>query len=327
MENFYRLALTYKDLNLEAREDFLKNQPEKIIKEFFEKDKIKSYISIVTCLRIEFYIANENIDEIVEAMQGSERIIQTEKGEKAVKSLFEIICGLDSVIIGEDQILSQIKKTFLKAMECKHTNPLINIIFNNAIALGKKFRNLSKVNCKALSLENIAVKFIEEHFENYKEKKVFLIGIGELSKSILFLLNKKGFENLTITNRTFHKAKEIEMEYDVKTVDFHKIYEEIDENEIIISSTSSPHCIIRKKDLLEKIQTKKKRFFLDLAVPRDIENEIGDLENTELYNLDDLWAVYYENVQLRCEVSDEYNYLINEQIEKVEKWIKHGKIN
>ena len=126
-------------------------------------------------------------------------------GLEGVKYLLRVICGLDSVIKGEDQILSQIKKTYISYMDMGKTTSLINIIFNKAIETGKKFRSVSEISRKNLSLDSIAVKFIKSKFSDLENKNIFIIGIGDLSQSILAILHKINKEKITMTNRSIKK--------------------------------------------------------------------------------------------------------------------------
>lgn len=297
-------------MDLKERETFIKSKPE-----FFFENINKNFVLLNTCLRLEFYYEGEIPKEFLE-----NKNFYHKTGKEAILYLFRVVCGLDSIILGEEQILSQIKKSYVLSLEKLRTNSSLNAIFNNAISLGKRFRFESKINSQSLSLESIAFKFIKAHFPDYLDKNFFILGIGDLSRDLLKIFQKEGIKKLSITNRTFHKIKEIEYDYDIEAVDFKKKYEKIKESDIIITSTSAPHLIIEKKKLLEHIDDESEKCFIDLAVPRDIEEGISNLKNINLYNLDDLWEVYNENSEKRNKISKEYFYLLNEQFEKIVKW-------
>ncbi|MGL5057225.1 MAG: NAD(P)-binding domain-containing protein, partial [Fusobacteriaceae bacterium] len=221
-----------------------------------------------------------------------------------------------------DQILSQIKKAFEISLEKKRTTTELNVIFNKGIELGKKFRNKSKICHNALSLEAISMKFIKKQVKDLKNKKVLLLGVGDLSVSIAKLLKKEGVIDITVTNRTQHKSLEIKEALDVKMIDFKDKLTAVLESDVVISATSAPHYILKAEEIEEMLK-KDKHTFLDLAVPRDIDEKLGDLPNVDLYNLDNLWKVHNENLGNRDNVLIEYSYLIDEQIELLNKWYKY----
>ena len=328
LRNFNVVSVNYKDFTLEQREEFLKRNYKERLKEYFLKSDIKGYVILETCLRIEIYFEKSqkfSSENFLKDM-GLSRDIKIFNGEEALKYLMNVSCGLESVIKGEDQILSQLKKSYSENLEKKKTSKILNSIFNKAIQTGKKFRTVSKINTQNLSLDGISVKFIREKFKDFSEKKVFIIGIGELSQSILALLYKIGVKEIAVTNRTRHKSLEVNHKYkDIKLVDFSDKYKEIENSDIIISATSAPHLVI-KADKLELISAdRRERFFLDLAVPRDIDPKISTFKNTTLCHLEDLWEVYNSNLENRENICEKYNYVIEEQIEKTKKWFDYRK--
>lgn len=327
LKKFYALGIDHKKLNMTEREEFLKTKPEKIIQQLFKDRVIEGYVTLSTCLRVEFYFYGKiSKDLIINSFQNQRGLFILED-EEALEYLFRVVCGFESVIKGEDQILAQIKKAHTLALEGNRSNPVLNVIFNKAIEIGKKFRTVSMINHNALSLEAISLKFIKNTITDLKDRKILLLGTGDLSKSILYLLQKEGVKDITITNRSSHKAYVIQEAYDVDVVGFEDKNESVIASEVIISATSAPHYILKYHELKDRLSGEK--VFLDLAVPRDIEEEIGGLDGVSLFNLDDIWSIYEENVSNRDNKLIEYSYLIDEQIKIVKKWFyyknKQGK--
>ena len=319
VKNFYILSFSYKNLSLEEREKFVKEGYRHILGEYLEKRVIKGYVAVETCLRVELYLDVSREFEI----EGLKRDFRVEKmkdyeGTEAVHYLLRVICGLDSIIKGEDQILVQLKKAYFEALDKETTSSFLNIIFNQAIETGKRFRAESRINEKNISLDSIAVKFIKTKFESLEDKKVFVIGVGDLSQSILALLHKMNNCHLTMTNRSLKKSIELQKVFpDVQTAEFSEKYNIIKNMDIVISATSAPHLIIEKAKIEDILNDGKKRFFLDLAVPRDIEISIGEFENVSLYHLEDIWDEYNKNVEKRDEIVEKYFYIIEEQLKKI----------
>lgn len=319
VKNFYILSFSYKNLSLEEREKFVKEGYRHILGEYLEKRVIKGYVAVETCLRVELYLDVSREFEI-ERLKRDFRVekMKDYEGTEAVHYLLRVICGLDSIIKGEDQILVQLKKAYFEALDRETTSSFLNIIFNQAIETGKRFRAESRINEKNISLDSIAVKFIKTKFESLEDKKVFVIGVGDLSQSILALLHKMNNCHLTMTNRSLKKSIELQKVFpDVQTAEFSEKYNIIKNMDIVISATSAPHLIIEKTKIEDILNDGKKRFFLDLAVPRDIEISIGEFENVSLYHLEDIWDEYNKNVEKRDEIVEKYFYIIEEQLKKI----------
>ena len=319
VKNFYILSFSYKNLSLEEREKFVKEGYRHILGEYLEKRVIKGYVAVETCLRIELYLDVSREFEI-ERLKRDFRVekMKDYEGTEALHYLLRVICGLDSIIKGEDQILVQLKKAYFEALDKETTSSFLNIIFNQAIETGKRFRAESRINEKNISLDSIAVKFIKTKFESLEDKKVFVIGVGDLSQSILALLHKMNNCHLTMTNRSLKKSIELQKVFpDVQTAEFSEKYNIIKNMDIVISATSAPHLIIEKAKIEDILNDGKKRFFLDLAVPRDIEISIGEFENVSLYHLEDIWDEYNKNVEKRDEIVEKYFYIIEDQLKKI----------
>ena len=319
VKNFYILSFSYKNLSLEEREKFVKEGYRHILGEYLEKRVIKGYVAVETCLRIELYLDVSREFEI-ERLKRDFRVekMKDYEGTEAVHYLLRVICGLDSIIKGEDQILAQLKKAYFDALDKNITSSFLNIMFNQAIETGKRFRAESKINEKNISLDSIAVKFIRTKFESLENKKIFVIGVGDLSQSILALLHKMNNCHLTMTNRSLRRSIELQKVYpDVQTAEFSEKYNIIKNMDIVISATSAPHLILEKDKIKDILNEGRKRFFLDLAVPRDIEISIGEFENVSLYHLEDIWDEYNKNVEKRDEIVEKYFYIIEEQLKKI----------
>lgn len=325
IDEIVAFGISHKELTTEEREVFIQQNPAEIINKLFLEKKIKGYINLSTCLRVEFYLqlANDfSTEDLLSAFKVKKGIF-IKRGEEASEYLFKVACGFFSVIKGEDQILAQIKKAHATALEEKTPSKILNTVFNKAIDLGKKFRTESKICHNALSLEAISLKFIKDSIGFLSDKKVFILGVGDLAQSILYLLVKEGVKNITITNRTYHKALEIKSIFDVDIVSFEEKLQTVPENDVIISVTSAPHLVLRTNDLQPLLNKDKKYLFLDLAVPRDIEQSLGDAENVSLFTLDDIWGVYNEHLATRDSLIESYSFMVDKQMENLKKWFQY----
>lgn len=318
-------GISHHELNTNEREAFIQQMPETIIHELFQEKKLNGYVNLSTCLRVEFYLdINENfsMDELLDKFSLKKGIF-IKHGEEAADYLFKVSCGFFSVIKGEDQILAQIKKAHALSMEQETSSKILNIVFNKAIDLGKKFRTQSMICHNALSLEAISLKFIKESIGFLNDKKILILGVGDLAQAILYLLVKEGVKDITITNRTYHKALEVQSVFDVNVINFEKKYLAAAENDVIISATSAPHLVLTKEELLPLLNRDKKYTFLDLAMPRDIDSELSSEKNIDLFNLDDIWKVYNKNLKTRDELMESYSFLIDKQMINLKKWFQY----
>ena len=324
LENIIVIGTSHENLSLLERENFMRTRPKYIIEKLYSDKKINAYINLSTCLRTEFYIElNSNVDiNEIKSFFSIDMIVKN--GIEAIKYLFKVSCGFYSVIKGEDQILAQVKGAHTEALENEHSSKFLNIIFNKAIELGKKFRTKSMIAHNALSLEAISLKFIKSKFPNIEDKNIFILGIGELAQDILTLLTKKQLKNIYITNRTYHKAEQIKKEFDiVNIVDYKEKYPKMIEADVIISATSAPHIVVEYDKFVPQMKENKDYLFIDLAVPRDVDERLADFKNIEICNLDDIWEVYNQNSINRDKLLEDYSYLIDEQMEKLIKTLNY----
>lgn len=330
LEKFLVIGVSHEHLSLEEREVFMKTRPKNIIENLFKENRIKSYINLSTCLRIEFYLElNEDIRITEIEKLFNIKNIYVKKSMEAVDYLFKLSCGFYSVIKGEDQILAQVKVAHSEALENNHSSKLINIVFNKAIELGKKFRTVSNIAHNALSLEAISLRFIKSKFDDIKNKNIFILGIGDLSQDILKILVKEELKNIYITNRTYHTAEQIKDKFpSINLVDYKEKYKGLVKADIIISATSAPHYVVEYEKFVTDMDRNKEYLFLDLAVPRDVDERLIEHKNINICNLDDIWKVYNENTCNRDKLLEEYSYLIAEQkeklLEKIESSLKYA---
>ncbi|MGL4511232.1 glutamyl-tRNA reductase [Cetobacterium sp.] len=323
-KHFIVFGISHKNLDLCQRENFIQNDPTSVVERLFKEKKIVGYVNLSTCLRVEYYLDLDKDYSVADFQKEiGLRDIFIKQGHDAVNYLFRVTCGFESVIKGEDQILAQIKKAQLTSMENKISSSNINVIFNKAIELGKKFRNKSKICHNALSLEAISLKFIKNRVSELKDKKILILGVGDLARDIMELITKEEYKSLTITNRSYHKALEVSNIYNADVISFENKLEEVAKSDVIISATSAPHAIIKKEEILPLLNKNKEYVFLDLAVPRDIEEELNELKNINLYNIDDVWGVYYENLENRENLLTKYEYMLGEQMINLKKWFEY----
>ncbi len=319
LENFYIIGISHK---VNGDGNFKRKNLKKRAEKAFSEDKILGYLSLVTCLREEIYIHSVKAIDIDKL---NEQGLYVYKGNSAISYLFKVICGLDSIIKGEDQILSQIRTSYKETLDNKHSTNILNRIFHKAIELGKEFRNLSKIGEKALSLEANSINLLKENNEEIEGKNILIIGAGELNKGIINILQKEEGCRITLVNRSKERALEVSKNYKIHKVgDYEKRYEYLEGADLIISATSALNYVLEKQLFNNKSRVLKgnKKTYLDLAVPRDIDEDIIR-NNDSLYNLDDVWRLHRKNSRSRDEAEKKYIYLLDQKLEDIIKWSKY----
>lgn len=319
INNFVIYGISHNELPLLEREEFIKNfRPHKVVKNIISNKETEDVILISTCLRNEFYFWNSlDIDKHFEGIKG----LYKYKGERALQHLYEVACGFDSAIPGEDQILAQVKKAYAQKLEKGERPSPLNSIFNKAIALGKKFRTLSKINSNNISVEAIAVKKAYEVFEDLESRQILVVGAGEIANSIVKILVKKGCKNISIIRRRSNLIKEELNFYEFSEKD--RLFYASD---AIFATTAAPHLIYEMDEMDKNIIKERKRIMVDLAVPRDIDYRLGELDGQKLINLEELNDISGSSLEERKRLCEEHQDLIDIGIEKTLIWFQRRKV-
>ena len=274
----------------------------KDLKELFsnlrENMDIKEYIEINTCNRYEYFLYTDDYDS--EDLDCDNEYVIIQYNDDAILHLFRMSSGLESMIIGEDQILGQIKDSKKKSEKEGHCGKTLNPIFTKAIHVGQVVRNKTKINQGSISIGSAAVDLAEEHLGDLQDKHVLVIGAGKMGTLVAKALAEKNLKAIFVANRTYYKAVKLAEELDGEAILFDNLEEKLLNADLVISSTGSPHPIVNKERLLKVFGEKvpEKMIFIDIANPRDIEDDVKEL-GIELFNIDDLRGIAEKNKKLR----------------------------
>ena len=274
----------------------------KDLKELFstlkEQIDVKEYIEINTCNRYEYFLYAEDYNELDLDCENKYVIIQY--SDEAVLHLFRMTSGLESMIIGEDQILGQVKDAKLKSEREGHCGNKLDAVFTKAIHVGQVVRNKTKINQGSISIGSAAVDLAEENLGDLQDKNVLVIGAGKMGTLVAKALAEKNLKAIFVANRTYYKAIKLAEELDGEAILFDNLEEKLLNADLVISSTGAPHAIINKTRLLNVFDEKipKKMVFIDIANPRDIEEDVKEI-GIDLFNIDDLRGIAEKNKKLR----------------------------
>lgn len=328
-------GIDYKHSTLETREKV--NFTSSAIKKAFERIKCEGILNeaiiLSTCNRSEIYgiLEKENGEEYLRSFYSSFFDIDIEEindnvvcrsGFQVINHLFQVTNGFKSMVLGEDQILGQVKNAYNEALKNKGSGKILNRLFLSAITNAKKIKTVTSISQISVSVSSIGIKLINRHFGSLKDKKVLVVGLGKMSKISIKYLLSAGVEKIYITNRTKNKIMDMEVIADnIEGIDFEDKYRVVKDVDIIISSTSAPHFVIHKKEFIDNYNGKS-ICILDLAVPRDVEPDIAAIDGVSLYVIDDIEKIAKENENKRIREFDRGMALIREDVSKYLDWTR-----
>ena len=277
-----------------------------------EKYSIGEYIEISTCNRKEYYINNDFIQEDDELLSHDNQSIIIEYGQSAVMHLLRMTSGLESMIVGEDQILGQVKDAKNKAMKDHHCGKVLDAVFTKAIHVGQVVRNKTNINKGAVSIGSAAIDLAEKHMGSLDEKSVLVIGAGKMGRLVAKALAEKDLNAIFVANRTYYVAVELAKDLGGEAILFNDLEEYLATADVVISATSAPHAIITKERLLGIDREYDNLMMVDIANPRDISDDVCEL-GVKSFNIDDLREIAEINTQLRIKEFGEAENIINEE--------------
>jgi len=281
-----------------------------------------------TCNRTELYAASKTKDystqELADTLldlAGSERSPELNDcfygkgGIDAADHLITVASSLDSMVVGETEILAQVKQAYMLAIEQQPDCKLLHSIFQHAIKAAKRVHTDTDISRGRVSVSSIAVDFTRKIFEQLSDKTAMIVGAGETGESTLSRLVEKGVKDVLVVNRSVDKAQAVAQQYGGRAVPFDLLEEFLPHADIVISSTSAPHCVITEEKVRRAIAERKDApmLFIDIAVPRDIEDGVGSIEDVYLYNIDDLQKIAEENMSRRWDAIEHAKKIVKEE--------------
>ncbi|NCU16958.1 glutamyl-tRNA reductase [Pallidibacillus pasinlerensis] len=245
------------------------------------------------------------------------------ENDKMIRHLFNVACGLDSMIIGETQILGQVRSSYLLAQEKQTIGTVFNRLFKEAVTVAKKAHTETDIGANAVSVSYAAVELSKKIFGDLQGKQVAIVGAGKMGKLAIQNLQGSGVDKIAVVNRTFERAKEMADEFNGEAYSLDNLIDVLSQSDIVISSTGSSQYVITKSmmETVEKTRKGKPIFLVDIAVPRDIDPEIHDLDSMFLYDIDDLEGVVEANMEERQKAAELIETFIDEAQADFQEWL------
>ena len=307
------IRIDHKMADIETMESVSKDLKELFLNLKKEFD-INEYVEINTCNRYEYYI-NADIDSYDNPLlDHKNKNILIHYDDAAIIHLLRMTSGIESMIIGEDQILGQVKDAKLKSEKEGHLGAVLNTLFTKAIHVGQVVRNKTKINQGSISIGSAAVDLAEEYFGTLQDKCVLVLGAGKMGTLVAKALAEKNLKAIFVANRTYYKASRLAKELGGEAILIDDIQEKLPHADLLISATGAPHPIFTKEKL-EKIfngKPEKDLVIIDIANPRDITEDVEEL-GIKLCNIDDLRIIADRNKKLREKEVMEAEMIIDEE--------------
>ena len=303
------------------------------LRELAANSPIEEATILSTCNRTEIYChqQTEAPDQIVEWLCNFHGLSRTDispylyryPNAQAVRHAFRVAAGLDSMVLGEPQILGQMKEAFAIAHKTGVTGKILNRLFQQTFSVAKRVRTETAIGTSAVSVAYAAVSLAKQIFSDLSQQTVLMIGAGETIELTARHLKENGVKHLIVANRTLERARDLAQLYQAEGISLDELPARLSDGDIVISSTASTLPILGKGAVESALKKRKRRpiFMVDLAVPRDIEAEVAELNDVFLYTVDDLRGVIEENLQARKAAAEEAEQIIDVHTDEFMGWL------
>jgi glutamyl-tRNA reductase len=241
--------------------------------------------------------------------------------EQAVRHLFRVACSLDSMVIGEPQILGQVKSSYLAARSAGAIRGHLDKVLQRAFVVAKRVRSETEIGSSSVSIASVAVELARKIFGSLENKKVLLVGAGKMSEQAARHLMNQGAGTVLVANRTHERAEQMAQRFGGRAIRFEELYSSADQADIIITSTGSHQPIFRREHAHQFLQQRRGRpmFFIDIAVPRDVDPEVNKLDGIFLYDIDDLQSVAGSHLKERSKAAELAEAMIVAEVDKYQR--------
>ena len=338
--NIVCIGLNHKTAPVELRENFAVAESElhAALARFKEIERVEEVVILSTCNRVEFYgagaglhSAHAGFDEFLTESAGVEcgglEAVYRHDGEAAVRHLFQVACGLDSMVLGETEILGQVKKAYGSASGSGFTARVLNKLFQRAFQAAKQVRTHTAINRGAISVGSVAVDLAGKIFGNLAESSVMVLGAGETGERTARSFLSRGVSRLLVCNRSAEKASALASELGGEAVDFNAWEFEISRLDILITCSAAPEPLLRYDSLYRRMATREEHplFVIDLAVPRNVHTDVNQIESVYLYDIDSLQAIADRSRSLRSAEMERCCRILDKHTDDYLAWLSaHG---
>jgi glutamyl-tRNA reductase len=339
MDNLILIGLNHKTAPVHIRECLTFSEPEtrKALTELRTQPEIEETVLFSTCNRVEILLATKQPRQAIDAAKrflaqfkqvalgDFETNLYLHSGNEAVRHVFRVAASLDSMVVGEPQILGQMKQAYRTATEEKASGVILNRLLHRTFFIAKRIRTETGIGDSAVSISYAAIELGRKIFGTLEGKQVLLIGAGEMAELAVEHLIRQRSGTVFVANRTFERGVTLAKTYKGTAIRFEEIPDHLNQVDIIISSTGATGYVLEKHQIKGVMRGRRNRpiFFIDIAVPRDIDPEINTLNNTYVYDIDDLQGVIDDNIEERRREAVKAERIIDEAVIQFRHWFEN----
>lgn len=337
------LGLNHKTAPVEIREKF--SIPVEAIgarlRQLLASEEITEAMIVSTCNRVEVLVSGKGLHNCIKTMKEAllgdgaraedwsyDPYTYALVGEDAVEHLFRVASSLDSMVIGEPQILGQIKDAYRIAVANRACGPVLNRLLHTAFRVAKRIRTETEIGRRAVSVSHAAVELARSIFGSLDSRTLLLIGAGEMVELACRHFSSHGMRRILVTNRTSSRAQELAAQFRGEAVPFDLFRKRLVDADIVLSCTGASHYLVDKEDVKQALRLRRNRamFFIDIAVPRDVDPSVNELPNAYVYDIDDLQSVVDQNLGHRKEQIARAEEIIQGELVQVRRWTRSQQI-
>ena len=332
------VGLSHKTAPIEIRErlTFPEHRQEEALSRLTSADEVAEATILSTCNRTELYTVCATVDggtqaviEFLADYHGLDRIelsryLYTAEDAAVVLHLFRVVSSLDSMVLGEAQILGQCKEAYASALEHGATGSVLNRLLRQSFVVGKRVRSETEIGESAVSISYAAIELAKKVFDSLEGRSVLILGAGKMSELTAKHLVSNGVRSVLVTNRTYERAVELAEKFDGEAIRFDDLFERMRDADIVISSTAATHYVVTRDRVAAAMKGRSMRplFLIDIAVPRDIEPAVNDVAGVYLYDIDDLNGVVESNLEERQHEARRAEAIIDEEMAEFARWLE-----
>lgn len=333
--NIVCAGINHQSATVEIREKFAvgPHELEQTLKRIRGIDGLAGAVIVSTCNRVEYYTASVCPIRVLDGLRGylqertggSDAPLYTHESPASVRHLFRVASGLDSMVLGETEILGQLKQAYAAATDCGSTTRHLNKLFQHAFRVAKQVRSETQITRGSTSVGSVAVDLAGKIFGDLPGRTVMILGAGEVSERTARSLVSRGVRTVIVANRTFERAAKLAEEIGGMAVHFDNWPNAFDNVDILICSTSAPHPIVTREKLEPLLSRRNGRpvFIIDLAVPRDAEPSLNELENVYLYDMDSLEQIVSQSLEVRKAEIVRCEKIIDQHVVEFVAWTRN----
>jgi glutamyl-tRNA reductase len=333
----FAVGLSHRTAPVELREcvDFSRIGVDAALRALADAGAAREAVVLSTCNRAEIYAAGESdatSDAMTRFFSDYHRLphaqmaahLYLHRGSDAARHLFRVAAGLDSLVVGEPQILGQVKAAFAAASELKYTGTLTNRLFHSAFAVGKRVRSETGLGEGAVSVSYAAIALAKKIFGSLKGLHVVILGAGEMAKLTGIHLQAQEVTQIAIASRTLQTAERLARQLNGRAVPWARLDEALAAADIVLTATGAAEPVLTRARIDGVMRPRRGRplFVIDIAMPRDVEPAVGDIEQVFLYNIDDLQAIVQENLARRAAELAQAEGIVEEEVTKFAAWMQ-----